>query len=512
MLHVLGCIAQQHDVRLVALAAILCFFASFTAMSMIARAKGAERYGKLLWLGAAAFAAGSGIWATHFVAMLAYKSPLTMGFDVHLTVLSALVAIVLSGAGYWMSLSRPGPLLGGIVVGIGIGAMHYIGMAAVEISADAIWNPVYVTASVILGICLTVPAMYLARRESSWRGMIGGTLLFTLAIVSMHFTGMSALVYRPDPFVTAADFVVEPVIVALAIAAAAFLIMALGLVGSLVDHHLERQAQGETQRLRRYVEELEATRHNLLIAKSQAEAGNRAKSNFLSNMSHELRTPLNAIIGFTDLIRQQVLGPVVGPTKYLEYIDDVHHSGEHLLSLINDILDLAKIEAGRHELEMIELDVASLLRQAVIFVQPQAKKARVTIFREGDVADALKGDERAMVQIVTNLLSNAVKFSHPGGRVRLFARGLATGGLTLGVEDEGTGMSNEGLKKAMEPFGQAAAMETVEGRGSGLGLPIVKALVEAQGGSFHLESKLGVGTRAWVEFPATRLVRRRQAA
>src|ERR1700761_6271389 len=245
MLHVLGCITQQHDARLVALAAVLCFFACFTAMSMISRARGTENRARLMWLGAAAFAAGSGIWATHFVGMLAYKSPLTMGFDFNLTLLSALVAIVLSGAGYWMSLSRPGPLLGGIVVGIGIGAMHFIGMAAVEIQADAIWNPAYVVASMLLGICLTAPAMYVARKESSWRGMAGGALLFTLAIVSMHFTGMSALFYRPDPLIAANGVVMAPMILALVVAPVAFLIMALGLVGSLVDHHLEHQTRGE---------------------------------------------------------------------------------------------------------------------------------------------------------------------------------------------------------------------------------------------------------------------------
>ena len=497
--------------RLIALATILCLFASFTAMGMIARARNAEHRARLLWLAAAAFSAGSGIWATHFVTMLAYRSPLTMGFDVHRTILSALVAIVMSGAGYWMSLSRPGPLAGGIVVGTGIGAMHYIGMAAVEIRADAIWNPAYVVASVLLGTGLTAPVMYVARQENDWRGMVGGALLFTLAIVSMHFAGTSALDYRPDPFVPASDFVVEPVVVALAVAAAAFLVMALGLVGSLVDHHLEQQAKSESQRLRRYIEELEATKCELLIAKGHAEAGNRAKSNFLSNMSHELRTPLNAIIGFTDMMRQEVLGPVY-PAKYMEYINDVHQSGNHLLSLINDILDLAKIEAGRREFEVTEPDIASLIHQAVTFVQPQAQKTRVELVEENNVADALKGDERALVQVFTNLLSNAIKFSRPGGRVRVFARRLANGGLAMGVEDEGTGMSSQDLKTAMEPFGQATAMETVEGRGSGLGLPIVRNLVEAHGGTFHLESQLRVGTRAWAEFPAACLVRKRRAA
>jgi signal transduction histidine kinase len=341
--------------------------------------------------------------------------------------------------------------------------------------------------------------------------MTGGTALFTLAIISMHFTGMAALAYRPDPLVPASDRMIEPVTVAIAIAAAAFLVMALGLVGALIDHHLELQAEGEAQRLRRYVEELEKAKQELLIAKAQAEAGNRAKSSFLANMSHELRTPLNAIIGFTDLMRQEVMGPIQ-PPKYLGYINDVHHSGEHLLSLINDILDLAKIEAGRRELEERPLDLSLLARQALLFVQPQAAKKNAVLSSDIDLPGVLNGDKRAVIQILTNLLSNAVKFSHSGGRVVLFARAHAGGGLALGVQDEGPGMSPQDMEKALEPFGQADAMWTVEGAGTGLGLPIVKALVEAQGGAFHLESEPGHGTRAWAEFPANCLSRPQCAA
>jgi signal transduction histidine kinase len=249
----------------------------------------------------------------------------------------------------------------------------------------------------------------------------------------------------------------------------------------------------------------------LLIAKSHAEAGNRAKSNFLSNMSHELRTPLNAIIGFADLIHQQILGPI-GPSKYGDYVQDIHKSGEHLLSLINDILDLAKIEAGQRKLDYLPLDPASLVRQAQSFIEPQAIRACVRIGCDVEPGFWILGDERALAQILINLASNAVKFSRPGGEVRIFIRRGANGGIALGVEDQGIGMSAEGLKLALEPFGQAAPMETVEGRGSGLGLPIVKALAEAQGGALRLESAPDQGTRALVEFPVARVQEQSRAA
>ena len=199
MLHVIGCIVGLHDWGLVILAALLCSFSCFTAINMIGRARAAQVNVRRLWFAAAGFITGSGIWATHFVAMLAYKTSLTIGFDLHLTILSAVVAIVLSAAGYWLSLSRAGPLAGGLVVGGAIAAMHYIGTAGVEIHADVIWSPVYVVVSVFWGMGLTALAMCAATRDTGWRGQLAGTSLFALAVIGMHFTGMSAIAYRPNP-------------------------------------------------------------------------------------------------------------------------------------------------------------------------------------------------------------------------------------------------------------------------------------------------------------------------
>jgi len=255
----------------------------------------------------------------------------------------------------------------------------------------------------------------------------------------------------------------------------------------------------------------EALAADLLAARDDAQRANRAKSAFLASMSHELRTPLNAVIGFSDLIRERVLGPL-SPAKYGEYIDDIHTSGRHLLGLIDDILDLAKIEAGKRKMSPIELDLERTAQDALNLVRTQAAKVSVTLRTAIEPGGALLADERATIQILANLLSNAVKFTPAGGTVTVFARANARGGLELGVADTGIGMNAEELAIALEPFGQASSRFTVEGHGTGLGLPIVKALVEVQGAKFHIESAAGKGTRAWSEFPASAVLAARAVA
>ena len=254
-------------------------------------------------------------------------------------------------------------------------------------------------------------------------------------------------------------------------------------------------------------------RHEMVLAeaKAAAEAANRAKSRFLASMSHELRTPLNAIIGFSDMIRQRIFG-AIAPERYAAYVDDIHKSGEHLLSLINDVLDMAKIEAGKFQLHPTPLDLAQVVENARLFVAQQAEAGELAIKAEIPPDVSLVADERAVRQILTNLLSNSVKFTKPGGQIRIFADMMADGRLALGVEDTGIGMSPAGIATALEPFGQVNSESTIEGPGTGLGLPIVKSLIEAHDGTFRIESAPDKGTRVWGEFPARDVKTKRGAA
>jgi two-component system cell cycle sensor histidine kinase PleC len=245
----------------------------------------------------------------------------------------------------------------------------------------------------------------------------------------------------------------------------------------------------------------------LRAAKEQAELANRTKSEFLANMSHELRTPLNAIIGFSQIMTQQMFGPLGSP-RYREYAGDVLSSSQHLLQIINDILDMAKIEAGRVELHETAIDLDRLFDDCLRLVRERALTAEIRLQRDlPEGAPQLFADERLVKQILLNLLSNAVKFTPRAGTVTLRARVGADGGLALGVVDTGIGIAAADIPKVLQPFGQVDGTYARAHGGTGLGLSIVRALVELHGGSFNLESEPGKGTTVSVAFAAARTLR-----
>lgn len=249
---------------------------------------------------------------------------------------------------------------------------------------------------------------------------------------------------------------------------------------------------------------------NEALAKAVMRA-NKAKSDFLASMSHELRTPLNSIIGYSDLMRQETFGPIQ-PVRYAGYIDDIATSGAHLLKMINDLLDLAKIEAGKREFDEGPVRLADVALDVQRFVEPLAERAHVSVMIDAKHDVTIRGDERAVKQMLLNLVSNAVKFSTAGGIAIIFCEVQSNNRVALGVKDTGAGMSAEEQAKALEPFVQTMKLETVEGHGTGLGLPIVKGLIEAHQGILRIDSHKGVGSKIWIEFPADRFMRAQEEA
>jgi signal transduction histidine kinase len=250
------------------------------------------------------------------------------------------------------------------------------------------------------------------------------------------------------------------------------------------------------------ITEAKAREEALIQAKTSAEEANRAKTDFLSTMSHELRTPLNAIIGFSDMMLTGVFGPI-GSAKYLEYTRDVHHSGHLLLDMINEILDLSKIEAGRYELYPEDIDLTPIAEDCVSVLSVTAQQHGVELTSTVSGVLSVKVDERAIRHILLNLLSNAVKFTPAGGRVSLSVTVASDGMIAVAVSDTGIGIAAADLDDIFEPFRRANASIARTHEGTGLGLSITKRLVELSGGSLYLESEVGLGTTVTVWLPGT---------
>jgi two-component system cell cycle sensor histidine kinase PleC len=244
--------------------------------------------------------------------------------------------------------------------------------------------------------------------------------------------------------------------------------------------------------------------------RDRAEAASVAKSQFLANMSHELRTPLNAILGFSEVISTRMFHEL--PERNYEYARLINQSGHHLLTLINDILDLAKIEAGRWKLEESETDLHRVADDALQLVQWRAKDSDTVLENAIDPKiDLIHADERAIKQILLNLLSNAVKFTPEHGCITAFAHREPDGGMAFGVNDTGVGIAREDQGKVFDSFGQGKHDIAIAHKGTGLGLAIVKGLVKSHGGHVSLQSEVGKGTRVTVHLPESR-VRNRQPA
>ncbi|CAN1510799.1 BaeS Signal transduction histidine kinase [Rhabdaerophilaceae bacterium] len=254
------------------------------------------------------------------------------------------------------------------------------------------------------------------------------------------------------------------------------------------------------------IHEVEQTNMRLKEATKHAEDANAAKSKFLATMSHELRTPLNAILGFSEVIRSEMFGPV-GNDQYKSYVEDIHASGEHLLALINEVLDLSRIEAGKHELVEEAIDLVSTVDACVHMLDLRAK-GRGLVVKTAYTASMprLWADERAVRQVMLNLLSNAIKFTPQGAEIVIKVGWTASGGQYLSVRDNGAGIPEDEIELVLSTFGRGSQALKNADPGSGLGLPIVKSLVELHGGAFRLTSKVREGTEVIAIFPANRVM------
>ncbi len=334
-------------------------------------------------------------------------------------------------------------------------------------------------------------------------------MLLVVAVSSMLSSSLPMAVYAATIPVTAAialDFALQGtlrdyILAIMAVSAQAYFAVLAYRLYSTTLATLEARAEKDA-----LIGELEQAKAISDEARQRAEAANISKSRFLAQMSHELRTPLNAILGFSEVMKTEVFGPHNIPA-YKEYSADIHNSGVHLLGLINEILDLSRIEAGRYELNEESVSLVAIVEDCHHLLKLRASSRGITIHEafEPDMP-RLWADERAIRQICLNLLSNAIKFTPQGGEIWMKAGWTASGGQYMSVKDTGPGIPEEEIPIVLASFGQGSNSIKSAEQGAGLGLPIAKSLVDLHGGTFTFKSKLRIGTEVIVTFPPERVV------
>ena len=592
---------EQHDPRQLVWAVLICLLSVGAGLSAYRRARQTQGAFRLVWLGLLAFLLGAGVWATHFMAMLAFRHNMMASFGFDETALSLLTA----GVGFFIgagvaarSAGRLGRAAGGAICGLAIVGMHFIGVAAMRLPATLIWNPTLVTVAILISVTASAASLTVADDLKQLRSSIAAAVLMVVAICGLHFTAMAAVTLVPGPMIHAPGYYgreglglgVGMLVGVILISGAGVLLMdgmgkaatlgslraslnqvpcaigffdrgyelifwnedfaeilalygiearaglgyddavafaeVMGLPRDIARSH-PREAFGVSE-LRfapyrapngRWLEarsgatqdggfvvllnDVTAQRELLeqqAQAKALAERVSRSKSEFLANTSHEIRTPLNALLGMVQVMERNDLAPE--QRRRLQLVSD---SGKSLLSVLNSVLDLAKIEAGKFELDEHPFDLARTVNAAVSGFEPLAAQKELSLVVEIDAAAAgtWRGDGDRLRQVLTNLVSNAVKFT-PQGHVTVRVA-CADGGVSFCVEDSGIGVAPEKQELIFGAFEQADASTTREFGGTGLGLAICANIVRTMGGQIELRSEAGLGSSFIFVLPMIRV-------
>ena len=507
MLRVLACVTQEHNLGLLLLAALICAFTSVSAFLMLERANARTKTIAKYWALSAGITAGLGVWATHFVAMTAYDVGLPLHFDLGPLFGSLAISMLAQIGAFWLAYRAEAPrfkVLAGAAAGLGIIVMHYTGTAGIQAGALMQWDDGLVVASVTLSVLFAGLAMgVFFYSPHKLRALHAGGVL-VLAICALHFTAMAALTLVPiatdAPIAGVSQFMLGVIV-----GFAALLCLLGTLAASLADIYLSDRQRLENIRLRDTVAARTAELEALAARQSEltklAEDANAAKSQFLANMSHELRTPLNAIIGYGEIIVEDCEGQV----QIASDAQRIVSAARHLLGIINDVLDLSKVDAGKVEVEALSFDVAAMLRESLELIKPAALANKTTL-RSGFASDigTANTDAFKLKQCLINLMSNAVKFSN-NGAVSLKARRERRGArdwLVFDIVDNGIGMTEEQISRLFQAFVQAEAGTTRRFGGTGLGLTITQRFARLMGGDVTVKSTPGEGSTFTLFVPA----------
>jgi len=394
-------------------------------------------------------------------------------------------------------------------LGVALACRHFLKRRARGFDARR-WSANFVALELVYG--LSWATLALLAQANSVRDL--AVIVFAMLLVGMAANAIATRSLRAATFASTAPAAIAVSVTLIGLGGTLNFALAGVVVGAeLFFIYLSRQLhaselarlehQGEKDAL---INELEAARNMSDEARRHAEQSNVAKSRFLATMSHELRTPLNAIIGFSEVLHSELLGPHQVP-QYKEYAGDIHASGQHLLNLINELLDLSRIEAGKYELNEEPVQLVAIAEDSRRMLEIRARQKGLELVASyGDNLPKLWGDERAIRQVVLNLLSNAIKFTPKGGRVTLTVTRSGDGGQLVSVRDTGPGIPENEMEIVLSSFGQGSLAQKTAEQGAGLGLPIVQNIMELHQGRFDLFSKLRFGTEAIATFPRARVM------
>ncbi|GLC87285.1 response regulator [Lysinibacillus piscis] len=505
-----------YDTPLVIFSYIVAVVASYTVLDLVGRIStsiGARRW---LWLLFGSGAMGMGIWSMHFVGMLAFSLPIPVAYNLIIVVVSVIAAIIGSFAALYIvgrnHLTLSQLIWAGIMLAIGIVAMHYVGMEAMLIGIT--YNYWYFALSVIIALVASIAALWIAfffRRGGgigvAWK-KVGSGLIMGAAITGMHYVGMMAAEFHVDETLqSSAGIVLNQSFLGYFISGGTLFTLGISLLGIYLSNKMavkDSEIEEKTQEIYKMNQELRELNGNLELlvkertaqleqAHDEAIQANMIKSQFLANMSHELRTPLNAIIGYSEMLVEEAED--LGEPVFVEDLEKIRNAGKHLLSLINDILDISKIEAGKMEVHPEKFGLTGLVQDVITTVKPLVDKngnTLVTNLIDGEMTT----DITKLRQILINLISNASKFTSNGTVTVDVYQEIrhSRAGYSFRITDTGIGMTTEQMGKLFQPFTQADASTTRKYGGTGLGLAISQSFCEFLGGVIEVDSEVGVGS------------------
>jgi signal transduction histidine kinase/ActR/RegA family two-component response regulator len=485
----------HYDTPLVLVSILVAIAASYAALSLAGRVSESRGRAVLAWIVGGSIAMGSGIWAMHFVGMLAFRLPIPIAFDLSLTLASLLLPIAASCLALWQvsraELGMKRLAVSAAVMGVGINAMHYTGMAAMRMEPGIVYDPWLFALSVAIAVAASGLALWIAFRlrhnvPHVWLPRVGAAVVMGMAIVGMHYTGMAAASFPQDSICMAARGVNHDGLATLVVIAT-FGVLGFAMLASLFDTRMEANA-----RVLQISQATAVEREDLLTreraARDEAERLSALKDEFLATLSHELRTPLNAVLGWASMLQRGARDE----DTLRRGLETIERNARAQGQLIDDLLDMSRIISGTLRLDVQLMEPDKVVEAALGTVHPAAVAKRIDLRfevarRSGELRGQVLGDPGRLQQVMWNLLSNAVKFTPNGGMVQVLLS-RDDDDVVIRVIDSGIGIAPEFMPYVFDRFRQQDASITRKHGGLGLGLSIARQLVELHGGTIAVSS------------------------